>query len=180
MDENVEFETYSNGVIIFQQVTNHLFEKPGDNFGMDLASINVQRAREHGLPGYNSFREYCGLPKIRDFYDLAGIIPNNTVHKYANMYKTVDDIDLWTIGIAEYPIPGAIVGPTFACLIGEQFANIRRGDRFWYENHGWPSAFSPEQLQEIRKLRLARILCDNADEMLTVQYSAMIMADPHT
>ncbi|GFT68225.1 chorion peroxidase [Nephila pilipes] len=173
-------EAYRMDPAITTEVTNHLFEKPGDNFGMDLASINVQRAREHGLPGYNSFREYCGLPKIRDFYDLAGIIPNNTVHKYANLYKTVDDIDLWTIGIAEYPIPGAVVGPTFACLIGEQFANIRRGDRFWYENHGWPSAFSPEQLQEIRKLRLARILCDNADEMLTVQYSAMVMADPHS
>ncbi|XP_054720614.1 peroxidase-like [Uloborus diversus] len=173
-------EAYRMDPSISTEVTNHLFEKPGDNFGMDLAAVNVQRAREHGLPGYNRYREYCGLPKVRDFYDLAGIIPNNTVHKYAKLYKTVDDIDLWSIGIAEYPIPGAIVGPTFACLIGEQFANIRRGDRFWYENHGWPSSFTPEQLQEIRKVRLARILCDNADEMLTVQYNAMAMADPHT
>lgn len=29
-------------------------------------------------------------------------------------------------------------------------------------------------------MRLARILCDNADEMLTVQYNVMAMADPHT
>ncbi|XP_071037889.1 chorion peroxidase-like [Parasteatoda tepidariorum] len=107
--------------------------------------------------------------------------PNIDDKKKALLHqRSVNDIDLWTIGIAEYPLPGAIVGPTFACLIGEQFANIRRGDRFWYENHGWPSTFSPEQLQEIRKLRLARILCDNADEMLTVQYSVFAMADPHS
>ena len=64
-----------------------MFEKPGDNFGMDLAAVNVQRAREHGLPGYNAYREYCGLPKIRDFYDLAGIVPNNTIPKYIKLYK---------------------------------------------------------------------------------------------
>jgi len=33
-------------------VTNLLFKEPGQTFGMDLASINMQRAREQGVPGY--------------------------------------------------------------------------------------------------------------------------------
>lgn len=41
--------------VVFQ-VTNHLFKKPGQRFGLDLASFNMQRGREFGLPGYMEFR----------------------------------------------------------------------------------------------------------------------------
>ena len=30
-----------------------------------LDGVRVQRGREHGLPGYNDFRESCGLPRVR-------------------------------------------------------------------------------------------------------------------
>jgi peroxidase len=41
---------------VTQEVTNMLFKKPGQRFGMDLASFNMQRGREVGLPGYMEFR----------------------------------------------------------------------------------------------------------------------------
>ena len=62
-----------------------------------------------------------------------------------------------------------MVGPTFACVMGRTFHNLKFGDRFWYENAGWPSSFSPDQLAEIRKVKLSRILCDNSDSLQTVQ-----------
>ncbi|XP_076327260.1 salivary peroxidase/catechol oxidase-like isoform X2 [Tachypleus tridentatus] len=159
------------------EVTNHLFEKPGEGFGMDLAALNMQRSREHGNPGYNFYREYCGLPKARNFYDLIGVMPNTTVQRYVQLYRHVDDIDLWSAGISEYHLPNAVVGPTFACLIAEQFSYLRQGDRFWYENGGWPSSFTPEQLEEIRKVQLCRVLCENADDMNNIQLNAMLIAD---
>jgi hypothetical protein len=63
-------------------------------------------------------------------------------------------------------------------MIAEQFANVRRGDRFWYENSGWPSELNIEQLNEIRKAKFARVLCDNSDELVTVQLFPMLAADP--
>jgi peroxidase len=37
---------------ISAQVTSHLFaEHPPQGLGEDLASLNMQRAREHGIPG---------------------------------------------------------------------------------------------------------------------------------
>ena len=42
----------------------------------------------------------------------------------------------------EIPIAGGQVGPTFACIIGEQFQDIKAGDRFWYERNDYCSGFT--------------------------------------
>ena len=54
----------------------------------------------------------------------------------------VEDVDLFSGGLAERPLSGAVVGPTFGCLLGQQFEILKKGDRFWYENNIPPSALS--------------------------------------
>ena len=100
---------------------------------------------------------------------------NTTVAGYSKYYSSPDDIDLWSAGISERPLPGSMVGPTFACIIGKQFHNFRLGDRFWYENGGWPSSFTLEQLAEIRRVKLSRVLCDNSDDLETVQVRCLVI-----
>jgi len=67
--------------------------------------------------------------------------------------------------MAEDPVDGAKVGPTFRCLLVEQFRRLRDGDRFWYENDG---VFKPEQLTQIRQGTLGRVICDGGDAIREV------------
>ncbi|KAG8229280.1 hypothetical protein J437_LFUL009641 [Ladona fulva] len=158
-------------------VTNHLFKKIGARFGLDLASFNMQRGREFGLPGYMEFRKFCGLPGADTFEELFGTMTNETIHRYSSIYEHPSDVDLWSGGVSERPLPGSMVGPTFACIIATQFSYSRRGDRFWYELGNQPSSFTPEQLQEIRKARLSRLICDNTDLIDTIQVYPMVLPD---
>ena len=154
-----------------EDIINHLFEddqkKDG---GLDLTALNIQRGRDHGIPGYNKYREHCtsyatNFGKVNSFVDLTtnDWISQSHAIKLEKVYANVDDIDLFVGGMLEKKHEDGLLGPTFKCIIGEQFKKLKQGDRFWYENGSDPKTrFSEEQLQEIRKTTLARLLCDNS------------------
>ncbi|XP_004536576.1 peroxidase [Ceratitis capitata] len=162
---------------ITQEVTNHLFKKEGQRFGLDLVAFNMQRGREFGLPGYMEFRKFCGLPTSSAWEEMFGSMPNDTIVRYESIFEHPADIDLWSGGVSEKPLPGSMLGPTFACVIATQMSYTRRGDRFWYELSNQPSSFTPEQLQELRKAKLSRLICDNTDLIDTVQIYPMVLPD---
>lgn len=89
-----------------EELTNHLFQDTNSSFGMDLVSINIQRGRDHGLPGYNFFREACGLPKIRSFQQLDNVMLPGASQTFAQLYAHVDDIDLFIAGNYEKKLKG--------------------------------------------------------------------------
>ena len=114
---------------------------------MDLVALNIQRGRDHGLPGYNEYRDLCRLGKARDFADLQPIIHPRKISLLQSIYEDVDDIDLFIGGIFETPLQGALVGPTFVCIIGDQFVRLQKGDRFFYSNGGEDHSFTPGKMR---------------------------------
>ncbi|BFF91916.1 uncharacterized protein DMAD_10081 [Drosophila madeirensis] len=144
---------------ITPELTNHLFQTAGFPFGLDLAAINIQRGRDHGIAPYSAWRVPCGLTPIQSWDDFANVVGPESAKRIGHAYRSVHDIDLFVGGIAERPVVGGLVGPTFACIIAQQFSNSRRGDRFWYENGGFESSFTPAQLHSLRRVSLAQVLC---------------------
>lgn len=55
-----------------------------------------------------------------------------TVKRFKAVYRHINDIDLYSGGLAEKPVRGGAVGPTFSCIIAQQFLNLRKGDRRVY------------------------------------------------
>ena len=156
--------------VLSREITEHLFER-GNQHGENLAAINLQRSRDHGLPGYNHFRVYCGLSNATTFEDTSNEIQDsNNRAILKNLYN--DDpnlVELWMAGLAEVPFPGAIMGPTLRCVIKEQFLRSRGGDRFYYENLG---VFNQNQVNEIKKTSLSRLFCDNVHGIVSIQRHA--------
>lgn len=58
---------------------------------------------------------------------------HQVVQEISRIYNSIDDVDLFIGGVSERIVDGALLGPTFLCLIGDQFARLRRGDRLFYE-----------------------------------------------
>jgi len=99
---------------------------------------------------------------------------NQVVFSLSHLYKNINDLDLFIGGVLEKPVADGLVGPTFRCIVGDQFYRLKRGDRFWYENANQPGSFSAAQLGEIKKATLSRVMCDNSDDSrdMSVQKAA--------
>ena len=44
-------------------------------------AVNIQRGRDHGLPGYNKYREICTGSKAKDWADLRKSIEPRHIEK---------------------------------------------------------------------------------------------------
>jgi len=160
-----------------EEIVNHLFEV-GRKFGLDLLSFDIQRGRDHGLRPYNEYRAVCGQPPARNWDDITNYLRPEVIGALRSVYRTVDDIDLFVGGMLERPLKKGNVGPTFACIIAEQFRRWKVGDRFFYENGGLPNSFTLAQLNEIRKVKLAKMICLNSDNFKVIQPEVFIKPNP--
>ncbi len=130
-------------------------QNPG--VGQDLASLNIQRGRDLGLPTLNDTRAALGLSRHASFASItddAGTIAGLTA-----AYGNVNLVDLWVGGIAERLVPGAFLGETFRTIVADQFLALRDGDRLWYQAAGFDAA----TLALIEGTRLSDIILRNTD-----------------
>ncbi len=138
---------------VIDDVRNFLFGSPGAG-GFDLAALNIQRGRDHGLPSYNEVRITLGLNRANNFAEVTSNTQVQT--KLAEVYSSVDEIDVWVGGLAEDTQPGALVGELISVVLKAQFEALRNADRFWYQR-----ILNPDQLEQVRNTRLADIIRRN-------------------
>lgn len=139
--------------LVVDDIRNFLFGLPGAG-GLDLASLNIQRGRDHGLPDYNTGRAAYKLPRVRDFSDITR--DADLQAKLKDLYGSVDNIDMWVGGLAESHDKYTSVGPYFTRILLDQFTRLRDGDRFWYEN-----IFYGKQLKALRKTKFNDVIKRN-------------------
>jgi peroxidase len=138
---------------VVDELRNMLFGPPGSG-GFDLAALNIQRGRDHGLADYNSVRAAYGLSRVTSF---AEITPDaNVQRQLKDLYGSVDNIDLWVGGLAEKHLPGSSVGVTFQRIMVDQFSRLRDGDRNWYQ-----SILRGQELGQIEGTRLSDVIRRN-------------------
>ncbi|MFI4897587.1 MAG: peroxidase family protein [Phycisphaerales bacterium JB059] len=135
---------------VVDDIRNFLFGPPGAG-GFDLASLNIQRGRDHGLPSYNAVRVAFGRPPATSFEQVN---PDPVVAgRLASAYDSVDQIDPWVGLLAERHRPGAFVGETLYRVLRDQFILLRDGDRFWYESY-----LPAPLVNQVESLNLAEII----------------------
>jgi len=140
--------------LMVDELRNLLFGPPGSP-GLDLAALDIQRGRDHGIPDYNAVRVAYGLAPVVFFSDITSDVALQQTLE--TQYGTVDNIDLWVGGLSEDLANGSMLGELFSTIIKLQFETIRDGDRLYYENRG----LSQEQLNIIEDSYLSDVIMRN-------------------
>ena len=142
--------------LIIDDVRNFLFGPPGSG-GFDLAALNIQRGRDHGLCDYNAMRDDHGLEKVKEFGQICSDLGTQKA-LLSCCDGDINNIDAWVGMLAEDHVSGASVGITLQTILKKQFEALRDGDRFWYER-----VYSGRQLERIRSTRLSDVIRRNTD-----------------
>lgn len=142
---------------VIDDLRNFLFGPPGAG-GLDLASMNINRGRDRGLPDYNTVRENFGLPRVENFMAISKNPWLNQILR--EVYENdIDDVDPWVGFLAEDNMPNALFGETVMTIMKKQFTALRDGDRFYYKND---PGLSAEEVETIEATRLVDIVLRNS------------------
>ncbi|XP_017103338.2 salivary peroxidase/catechol oxidase [Drosophila bipectinata] len=123
----------------------------------DILAFDIQRGRDHGVQPYYKYMEVCnGIDLVDDWSDFARFIPKETLDKLKTIYSSWKDVDLIVGGISETPVNGAL-GPTFNCVLAEQFRNVH------LQHRRNPFHEHSSLLSEYLHFNGTKLLCLNSD-----------------
>ena len=144
------YDTY-----MVEDVRSLLFGQGGP--GTDLAALNIQRGRDHGLPSYAEMRAALGLAPKTSFAQITS--DPEIAARLQAAYGQVSRLDLWVGVLAETPVPGGLVGETARAVLIDQFLRLRDGDPFFSLGRG----FGTDELAELWSTRLSDVIVRNTN-----------------
>ena len=154
----------SNDASMSEDVTNHLVAAGRIN---DLASLNIHRGREHGLPGFCSYYRKFQAPgfNCKSGWDTKYTgIPTYLWTKMQEVYDHPSDIDLFTGGISQENEEQSQLGKVFQGMIRDQFKRTMQGDRFFFNHKKRKSlkgvGFTKKAREILRARTMSGVICD--------------------
>lgn len=166
--------------LIVDDLRNFLFGAPGSG-GMDLAALNIQRGRDHGLPDYNTVRAAFGLPAVMSISevcsDAAMVAAIEATYK-ADEFSPFDIslVDPWIGALAEDHAAGAAVGPLLAKSCAMQFERMAVGDAFFFL---WDDDLIEAEREALAATRLGDVIARNTS-MLSLQENVFFVPVPES
>jgi hypothetical protein len=119
-----------NDAYVVNGLRNINFGPPGAG-GTDLAALDIQRGRDHGLlNSYRLMRQAYNLGPLSDFDQLTS--DPQLQLALEQTYGETDNLDAWIAMIAEDHLPGSSLGSLAQAIIHSQFERLRDGDRFFF------------------------------------------------
>ncbi|XP_071443202.1 peroxidase-like [Hetaerina americana] len=121
-------------------------------------------------------REMCRLSRAKGFDHFRDVMSEKSIMQLKNLYRSANDVDLPVGGGLEDRCvdkdDSGLVGPTFGCIIAEQFFRWRSGDRYFFHHAQGPGYFTKAQLKAIMKVTLSSLLCENLEDLEYMQADA--------
>ena len=158
---------------LVDDVRNLLFANV-QGMGQDLAALNIERGREHGLADYNTMRttyanlvstlpgfESLDLSAAGSFAELD--VDDLTIEQLESLYNTVDDLDLWVMALAENHVEGTNVGALLLAGLADQFTRLRDGDAYFYMGNSYLWSDEVTGIVNFDNLHLMDIVSWNTD-----------------
>ena len=136
---NVSLDQFLSGVRVLEHealdtrvvnaIRNELFGNV--DVPLDLAALNIQRGRDHGLNTFNAYRVSLGLEPyvdcVRDDCWLALTRHAELAKQLRRVYSdNFDAMDVFVAGMAEHKLGDSHLGETFTLLILQQFETFRQ------------------------------------------------------
>uniref|UniRef100_A0AC34R0R0 Thyroid peroxidase n=1 Tax=Panagrolaimus sp. JU765 TaxID=591449 RepID=A0AC34R0R0_9BILA len=95
--------------LLNKELTEKLFHRATD-VALDLAAMNIQRGRDHALPGYVEYRRFCNLSVPESWEQLELDFEDQTIiSKLRKLYGHPGNLDLWVGGVLEKRLPDALM-----------------------------------------------------------------------
>ncbi|XP_049768895.1 peroxidase-like [Schistocerca cancellata] len=150
------------------ELDRNLFKGDGE-YGQDLSTFDILRGRDSGLGSYNDYRELIGLSRAEKFEDFSDLMPYEDATALGHFYEHPDDVDLIMVMLDKRNENTLNVRET---ILVEQFKRWKCGDRFFYDYGGSPYPFTSDQINEIKKATISRIVCDNSDHVTRIPHNS--------
>ena len=144
------------GAMRLHNYPNHLRKLTRfDGTTVDLATIDVLRDRERGLPRYNDFRRLLHMPEARSFDQLTD--NPEWARELRDVYGDVDRVDILP-GVLAEPLPDGMAFGDTAFRIFILMASRRLNSDRFFTTDFTPEVYSPVGMEWVRDNTMTSVL----------------------